>query len=186
MNRRRIVVAISLVLVLVVAPAALGKKVIPDVTGTRWHGEGKFRVGITGERPQKGPGEIDIVFGPREDVGSGQFVAGFGDSEGTLSFPGTWEMDAKGRPVLDADFEVARNQLLTLLEETLGGLLPGMTLDLQVVKGKLKAKPRSSSKTGDSLRTKGTFRARLTVSYQGKTRKGILTIAFKGTATPVE
>ena len=180
MTRRHALSVAVLLFVLVGAPAALARKVVPDVSGSAWLGSGKFRVAIPHESAQNGPADFTLGFGPSADLGGGEFLLEFGDVTGTVSVPGTFTIDPRGRPRLGPDVEELEEQLRDFVQEAVGMVLPGLTIDLEVVGWKLAAKPKTSKRNGDSIAVKGVFRSILTVTYLGETRVARMNIKYRG------
>jgi hypothetical protein len=183
MNRNQLA-ALVLVLLLVGVPSALAGKVIPDVTGTDWTGAGKGKVAVKGQGADKGPAEFYLEFGPQGELADNEFLLQVGDESGTLEFPGTWTKDEKGRPVLAPDLDAVQDTLFEIIEDMIG-TLPGTTVDMELQKWKLKAKPKTSKKKGDSMKVQASFKTFVTLTLLGQTESGKVTISFKGKGAPV-
>jgi len=182
MSRRHAVLLSVLTVALVTAGTVLAGKVVPDVSGTDWSGGGKGKLKVTGQAADKGTAEFNLSFGEQAGLEADEFLLQIGDEGGSIEITGTWTKDKKGRPVFTPDLDAAKEQLLDLLAE----MLPGATFDLEIQKTKLKAKPKSSTKKGDSMKLKSLIKSRVEVTFFGETEKGKLVLSFKGKGTPAE
>jgi hypothetical protein len=180
MTRRRAVLSAVVLVAFVAAGTVLAGKVVPDVSGTDWFGEGKGKFKVTGQPTDKGSAEFNLSFGEQAGLDPDEFLLRIGDEGGSIQIPGTWTKDKKGRPVFTPDLDATREQVLLMLAE----VFPGVPITLEIRKTKLKAKPKSSEKKGDSVKLQALIKSRVEVPILNQ--KGNLTLAFKGKGTPVQ
>jgi hypothetical protein len=180
MKRNALLVLLT-ALVLVCAPAVFAAKTPPPVAGTTWTGTGTLKAAIQKGGKEKGPADFRIDFGPQGGLAANEFILILDDKVDLLMFPGTYTLDRKGRPVLTPDAGPTETTLTDLFWKYAGGSLPGVTIDLDVTKVVVKAKPRSSNKLGETLKLQTKFTFFVTATVPGQSVRVRTKIRFKAT-----
>ena len=182
MRRTSIAVLVLLSLVFAAGGAALAGKSPVDVSGSAFGGPGKLKAKIKGYGSEKGPADFFIEFGPGVGLAEDGFRLTFDDGDETITVIGTYGLDEKGKKyVLTPDGPALTAEMTELFWRYVGGEVAGVSIDLDVRRIKIKAKPKVKKKTGETTFKLGVkFAFIVTASALGQTETVKTTLTYKG------